>query len=628
MIIKINYDTVSFVSKIECSDSTIENNLKQSIEDNKDKRITDWFEKFIDRVKEATNNDTFSIEINGCDSFEKDFLESVIEVEKNYINESKIHFLNDSKVKERLNAVDDFINYTLNSNETIVTKAIKPNKNRIQILRSNKVEVPVIATMSSGKSTLLNALLGENILFEDTGTATGTICTIKKNDSEKFTAKAIKGDNILDEASTDIKVFFEKWNTRANIEKDSDLELFLECPIKGLNSSGMELNFIDTPGPNSAQFENHKVKTQSYLKDNQDLPIVLYVLDPEKMDSKDDDSTLKAISSQFKEQKQNLERIIFIYNKADREKLENKTFKEILEKIYKFLGRYGIENPKVFPISSSYAKLAQLNGSLKHAEKGELNGYRHKFTPIPEENYIGYQLIDYASLTIKQRTHLKERITKSELDADLVYSGLAALKLYIEDYIANHHQKKQYRDLMSIVNNVFEEINSIIELKKEKLEEKTVDEQKKNEVRKKTEEEELNIKKDEAIQEITKIKPNTTFIKDAFKKSGDVFDELRAKSTKNNLEPNKAMELVKEANNIIKDLEVSITTDLVSKINDEGQNYLRKLKNEVGNKFNLKELSLEQKTFNAQLLNKINVLDIRNIETYKITQKEQKHRIV
>ncbi|QAA80854.1 hypothetical protein EI546_03520 [Aequorivita sp. H23M31] len=628
MKIIINYDTVSFVSQIECTDKVIENNLKQSIEENKDKRITDWFEGFIKGVKDATNNDKFSIEIYGCDSYEKDFIESILEIEKNFINKRKINFIDDRRVMERHNAVDAFIDYTLKSNEPIITNAIKPNQDRVKSLRSNKVEVPVIATMSSGKSTLLNAILGKNILFEDTGTATGTICTIKIKDSDKFTARAIKGNKILDETSDEIKPFFEKWNTYANKEKDPELELCLEGPIKDLNSSGMELNFIDTPGPNSAQFENHKLKTQGYLKDNQDLPIVLYVLDPEKMDSNDDNFTLKAISNQFKEQKQNLDRIVFIYNKVDCEKLGNKSFSEILEKVYKFLGKFGIKNPCVFPISSSYAKLAQLNGTLNHDEVGELTGYRHKFTPVPEKNYKGYQLIDYAPLTIKQKAHLKERITKSELDADLVYSGLAALKLYIEDYIANHHQKIQYRDLMSIANNVFDEIKSKIDLEKKNLEEKTVDEQKKIEERKKKEEEELSIRKDQALQEIASVKVNKKFIQDATRKTDQAFDKLKAKSTKTNLSPFEAKRLVEWVNNTISELEVSVKTDIVAKINDEGQNYLQNLKKKVGNKFNLKNQSFEQKSFNAQLLNKINILDIKQINGYKETETENKQRTV
>ena len=61
-------------------------------------------------------------------------------------------------------------------------------------------------------------------------------------------------------------------------------------------------------------------------------------------------------------------------------------------------------------------------------------------------------------------------------------------------------------------------------------------------------------------------------------------------------------------------------------MNDEGQSYLLKLKNEVVKKFELNEPSLEAKTFNAELLNKINVLDFDNINNYKTIKSETKER--
>lgn len=93
-----------------------------------------------------------------------------------------------------------------------------------------------------------------------------------------------------------------------------------------------------------------------------------------------------------------------------------------------------------------------------------------------------------------------------------------------------------------------------------------------------------------------------------------------------NLNNNEAKQLVKEANATIQNLLVSIKTDLISKMNEEGRSYLRKLKVEVVNKFKLKEPSLETKTFNAELLNKINVLDISNIDNYRRTIVENKQQ--
>ena len=626
MNIKIDYNTISFGSQISCSDKTIHGNLKQTIEDSKDKRITDWFEKFINRIKEESNNDNFSIEINGCDFYEKVFIESVLERENGLINRIKIDFEEEDVVRSKYKNIDAFLDYVLNSQEGILKDAIKPNVSRIKNLRSNKVEVPVIATMSSGKSTLLNAIIGQDLLFEDTGAATATTCNIKiNNELKEFVAHAIDGEKIIDKSSSNIRVFLEKWNSSANTKKFSQLKLNLEGPVKGLNSSNLQLNFIDTPGPNSAQNEHHKETTFNYLKDNTKLPIVLYVLDPEKMDSKDDDMTLKEISSVLKNNKENLDRIVFIYNKVDREVDQNRACSDVIIKIRKFLKNYEIENPQIFPVSSKYAKLAQLNRTLSYIEEGDLDNYRRKFIPLLDRDHLGYPLLEHSPLSANQKRQLEARILKSKLDADMVYSGLAAIKLYIEDYIINHHQKNQYKDLMGIAYNIFRLIENKIKLDKLKLEEKSSEEQKKNKEKYQKEIDELNIKKTEALQAIGKIKLDKGFIQDAIRKIDKYFNALNNKSfRKNSLDKNVAEQIIKEANATIQNLLVSIKTDLIGKMNEEKQRYLLRLKNEVVNKFQLKDPSLETKTFNAELLNKINVLDINNIDNYKRTEIEIK----
>ena len=628
MNINIEYNTVSFQSKIDCNDETIQNNLKQTIVDSNGKRITDWFESFISRIKEEINNDPFSIEIKGCDLYEKVYIESVLNKDDGLVDHQKIEIVDEKWVNSNYTNLDTFLNFALSSNEKIVKEAIKPNIENIKNLRSNKVEIPVIATMSSGKSTLLNALIGQNFLFEDTGAATATTCNIKVNNKiENFVAQAIDNDTILEESQTNISDFLKTWNSSANKNNYSNLRLNLEGPVEHLNSSSLELNFIDTPGPNSAQYENHTKKTYEYLKDNQKLPIVLYVLDPEKMDSKDDDNTLREISEVLKNNEQNLDRIIFIYNKIDREELDTKPFREILPKIRKFLGKYDISNPKIFPLSAKYAKLAQLANNLSRSEKNKLRGFRDDFLPEPKEDYPGYQLLEEVPLTSYQKQQLQSRIEISEVDADLVYSGLAAIKLYIEDYITNHHQKKQYKDLMDIAQGTSNFIENKIRLEKHRLEEKTLAEQKRNEEKYKKEIEKLKEKKTQALEAINKIELDKKFIQITGKKIDSKFNRLKNKSgRKEDLNFTEANELVKEANKTILNLIVSIETDLISKMNDEGQSYLLKLKKEVVNKFELEEPSLKSKTFSAALLNKINVLDFDNINNYKTVKSETKQR--
>ncbi|MDX1718690.1 MAG: dynamin family protein [Salegentibacter mishustinae] len=602
--------------------------MEQTIEDCKNRRITDWFETFIYRVKEESNNDTFSIEINGCDNYEKGIIETILKRENDLVNYRKIDFVDDSSIGKIYKDINEFLDFALNSNEDVVKEAIGPNIQMISDIRRNKVEIPVIATMSSGKSTLLNALIGKDYLFEDTGTATATTCNVKISNKRKaFVAQAIDNGKIIEEADTDISRFLEKWNSSANTKSYSKLKLNLEGPVLDLNSSTLELNFIDTPGPNTSKYKNHKFKTYDYLKDNQQLPIVLYVLDPEKMDSNDDDNTLKEIRKVFKGNKQNMDRIIFVYNKVDREELGKKSFSEILQKIENFLRKYDIENPKIFPVSAIYAKYAQLQETLSYTEEGELINLRRKFIPAPNRNHIGYQLLNYAPLTENQKKQLRGKISESEVDADMVYSGLAAIKLYIEDYIVNHHKKNQYKDLLDIAYKVSKVIENKIKLVIQNLEKRTTEEEKKRKEGCQKEKEELKKRKKEALQALEKIEYETMFIKDALRDIDQFFDDIKDKTFRQtNLKVEDSKKIIKAANSAISNLRASIETDVISKMNDGLVDYLSRLKNEVVNKFELEDPSLEIKTFNAELLNKINVLDFNSINKYKTKGYETRKR--
>lgn len=638
MEVIIHYNTVSFEFKVECNDSIIKNNLEQIKKDNQGKRITDWVKEFIKKIKEETNNDPFTIKIIGCDLYEMDFINELISEKNDIISIEFEQVFDDKEIQYKYKVIDDFLEYVEQSKYDIVKNALLPNIKNIKNLRSTKIEVPVIATMSSGKSTLLNALIGQDFLHEDTGATTATTCDIIVNNNLKdFYAKAILNDNEEHNSNKEISEFLKRWNANANenidntnnVKKYPDLKLEIEGPISNLNTSNFNLNFIDTPGPNSSQHSHHKEKTFSYLKDNQNLPIVLYVLDPEKMDSNDDDFTLEEISKVFKNNNKNIDRVVFVYNKIDREDIEEKSIKDILNKVESFLERKGIKNAKIFPVSAQYAKFAQIEECLKRNQKSDLNSFRSKFRPEPGEGYLGYQLLEYAPLTNSQKEKLNENLKKNQVEEDLVYSGLAALKLYIEDYIINHHKKNQYKELRNIVNKVSEQIKTTIQLEEERLEEITEGEKKEREDNQKKQIEQLQKKREEAFEEIYKIKVDNKFIDEASKEVNKKLNELKNKILqRNELSKAKTIPLIKQVNAAIENLQISIKTDLISTMNNKLNEYLSKFKQITNDKFSLNTNDIEIDAFNAEMGNNINGIDIDHLQKYQQVKEETKVREV
>ncbi|WP_209391341.1 dynamin family protein [Chryseobacterium sp. RR2-3-20] len=623
MKVIIDYDTVMFEFKIECNDSTIQNSLKQTIKDNQGKRITDWVKEFIKKVKEETNNDPFAMKIIGCDLYEEQYI-------KELFNEINIEFektVDDKDIQDKYKAIDNFLEYAEKSKEDIVKNALRPNIENIKTHRSTIIEIPVIATMSSGKSTLLNALIGKDYLPEDTGATTATTCDIIVNNHlHNFIGKAIFDGKEEKNTNGNISEFLKDWNLKANEnindtndeKKYPDLKLQIEGFIPNLNTSNFNLHFIDTPGPNSSQHSHHKEKTFSYLKDNQNLPIVLYVLDPEKMDSKDDDFTLDEISKVFKNNNKSIDRIVFVYNKIDREDIEEKSIKEILNKVESFLERKGIKNAKIFPISAQYAKFAQIENNLTNKKKSDLRNYRDNFIHNIDDNYKGYQLLEYAPLTNSQREQLRKTITNGELDSELVYSGLAALKLYLEDYIINHHKKTQYKELKTIANKVYKQIETSIQLEEERLEEITEGQKKEKEENQKKDIAILDKKKEEAIEDINKIKVDKNFIEQKSREFTMSFNDIKNKTfQREELSKNEAIKLIEETNEVIKNMQISIKTDLISEMNNQLHKYLENIKKITKDKFSLDANNIEINAFNAEMENSVNAININQLHKYQ-----------
>ena len=599
MIIEIKYNPISFKTELKCSNKTVQNNLKSDIKSYENGRITEWFEKFLKRAKEETNKDPFNLSISSIDEYEKEYIDGILKNEKKILFTAEL----DTDIDVKYRHIDNFIHFALHSYDQIVKSAMEPHLINIAKFKSNKIEVPVIATMSSGKSTLLNALIGQNFLHEDTGATTATTCEIKVNNSmTTFQASAIIDKQI--EITTDgIQRFIEIWNEKANKE---NIQLILEGPIDKLETQGFDFSFIDTPGPNSTKNKSHKERTYNYIRDTEKLPIVMYVLDPENMDSNDSDATLKEISAVLKENRQDVDRIIFIINKIDQEDLSKKSMEQVVSKVVNFLEKhFEILNPKIFPVSAQYGKLCQLDSDLlSKKEKSTLKLYRENF--YPDDSDSGYELLKHSPLSETQKQNLKNTIENCEQDADLVYSGLAAIKLHIEDYILYHHKRNQYHELQTIANSVFNLIKSHIDKKKDELTHKT--DQEINENKEKTEQELNRLKEniDKLKNDANNIVIQTSFIKRAASRIEHDFLEIKQKVfSKDEFSEREARQIWHETNQILENLSISINSALNNKTTEVFNTMIKVLKSTISKYFTNDNINVDITFINNIMINEI-----------------------
>lgn len=319
----------------------------------------------------------------------------------------------------------------------------------------------VVATMSSGKSTFINGMLGCELLPALNEATTATIARIY-NDKTKE-----QGEFVLNQISKDRKLLNENYklhiknketNAEANIlstwNKDPNTYCInIDGNILGIDANkNVRLVLTDTPGPNNSQDEEHSKTTMSYIKDSDRSPMILYVLNATQLGINDDKGLLTEISQIMREGgKQSRDRFLFILNKADvfdPEKGEN--VGSVVENAKQYLRDNGIDNPRVYPVSSQLAllfrKRALSPDLLTRSERGALTTFEELF--IEEDSM---DLVQYMPLNATERQILEDKGYPECLKRSGVPAVEVAISEYIKKYNLPHRVSRAYQVLREII---------------------------------------------------------------------------------------------------------------------------------------------------------------------------------
>ena len=218
---------------------------------------------------------------------------------------------------------------------------------------NNEFEVFVVATMSAGKSTLINALLGRKLMPSKQEACTALISRIKDSDSDvenaPFRAEAygsLEGDDRLETIEHLCLRDMVRLNGRADVRR-----IEVEGDIPFVSSDEVALVLIDTPGPNNARTKGHG-EVQRKMLDNKAKPLILYVLTGE-FGTDDDVKVLKRVADSIsKGGKQSRDRFLFVVNKLDDRKKEDGELKVFLKKVQDHLEKNGISDPNIYPVAA------------------------------------------------------------------------------------------------------------------------------------------------------------------------------------------------------------------------------------------------------------------------------------
>lgn len=337
---------------------------------------------------------------------------------------------------------------------------------------SSEFEIVVIAPMSSGKSTIINSILGRKILPEATKATTATVTRITDKDEYKeflVTCKDNKGKKIAENKIADLKLITEL-NDIANKEKNIDL-IDIKGNIPNIPSDEVNVVFVDTPGPNNAEDMHHREMMEKAIR-NENSNIILFVFNPDSIQSTDCDSLLESIATTINTSsvgKRARDRIMFVCNKMSELDPDKESTEDILDKIKERLKGKGIYEPNIFltdAMTCELIRMKELGIEMTESEEDDLDSGLKKF------NRASRQLFKYSSISQEKIAEFNEEIEKFKGDnrnerVAEINSGIPALEYAITRYISKYAQAVKVKTMHDTFMKRVKELEMEAKVKKE-----------------------------------------------------------------------------------------------------------------------------------------------------------------
>lgn len=315
------------------------------------------------------------------------------------------------------------------------------------IKTKQQYKIAVVANMSAGKSTFINALFGNSILPAYSHATTDCPIYIYSDDNPDNDMAIVEFSDAKETielpqevVQKEIKYYAQKDsdtldNKYKNVKK---IDLYWDFHVLQ-NSKKDDVDFvvIDTPGPNNTDEYafKHSSVTKNIILNEADM--VLYLFDYEQIDANLESSgnNLWGLIQQRKEKEPNFE-VLFIINKIDQAFEDNKKIEEVknasskeeyyanikkywfyhekkaIEKIKVSAIKYGFKSPKIFTVSSKFIEyyrnrqnlnfdhLDDVDGFMKFFENSFGNEWDNMFC-----HYLGHEAIE---------SHIQEMLDKKK----------------------------------------------------------------------------------------------------------------------------------------------------------------------------------------------------------------------
>ena len=220
----------------------------------------------------------------------------------------------------------------------IAPSLISHREKNESILCQNEKRVLVVANVSAGKSTLINALVGHCLNRTMNRACTDKIVTIHNK---------VEKDGMTVRLNNDRYAYFDRLDS-VNSSDFVDASL----PFQSLLSE-CNVCLIDTPGINNSENQQHRQITEKAIKEN-NYDAVIYVSNSLYFGTYDEENLLVMLKKSTRKP------IFFVLNQLDRFKKKEDSIEKMINDYKSDLKKIGFRHPQVFPISAQAALMKKL----------------------------------------------------------------------------------------------------------------------------------------------------------------------------------------------------------------------------------------------------------------------------
>lgn len=335
-----------------------------------------------------------------------------------------------------------------------------------QHAKSSDFEVCVVATMSAGKSTLINSMLGVKLMPSKQEACTAIITRIKDiKGRNTWQAEVYGKDNRLIETHDNLT-----YSTMERLNGDENVSVIKAAGnIPFVASDDVSLVLIDTPGPNNSRDPEHR-KVQSEFLSKSSKALVLYIMEG-TFGSDDDNALLQRVADSMKVGgKQSKDRFIFVVNKMDDRRKEDGDTQQTLDRVRAYLKGHGIINPNLFPAAALPALNIRLINNGTEIDEDTMDETEMKVRKLNRNEVLHFE--NYASLPASIRGSIKTRLNDAKTNDDanmeaLIHTGVVSIEAAIRQYVQKYAKTAKVKNIVDTFMHKLDEVGCFEKTKQE-----------------------------------------------------------------------------------------------------------------------------------------------------------------